>query len=365
MKIKQFKKYTFLILLFFIISLFFYLRFKTYNYTTNYVVDKYKIKETYEKENGKYTFLINIDNITYAYYFKEDYIKKEELIDNINIYKNEKEVCILPESIYIKFYPLCSSEGNVKAYNLSSIEIKEFRYKKYSSDNINNDKLKIKYLNDTKYLLYNYKGFYYLNDNTVKEIKIFDNDVYKIDLIYQMNEYLIVPNYNDNYFFNMFFIINMKNGKVKKLKINKEISFNSEFLGDFKNNVYLIDKKEEKEYKINIKKLTIEEIDFTALKDDKLINVEYKDIINNNLKFANKKEIPYKIIDDKLYQVIHDNQVLISEEKVDKIISEIDNTVYYLSKDNLYMFNNTYGEVLLINNFEWNFNNTNMIYLYK
>ena len=57
--------------------------------------------------------------------------------------------------------------------------------------------------------------------------------------------------------------------------------------------------------------------------------------------------------------------ILVTNKDVDKIINENNNTIYYLVDEKLYMYNNIYGEILLISNFEWNFNNTNMIYLYK
>ena len=362
---KKITKHILLIVLFCIISFFLYIKFKTYSYTVNYVVDKYKIEESYNKETKKYTFLINDNSIVYPYNFENKYIRNKELINNIKIYKNEEEICILPISSDLDFYPLCNKDNIIKTCNLSNIEINDYKYKKYNKDNIKHNKLNINYLNDAKFLLYNYKGFYYINENNIEEIKIFNNDLYKIDLIYELNEFLIIPNYNEEYYFTKIFIINMDNGKVKEIKLDNEISFNSVFLGDYKNNIYLLDKKEEKEYKINIKKLKVEEIDFKILKDNKLVSIKYKDIVNNNLVFDNKKELSYKIIDNKLYQIINNYKVLISNKEVNKIIKESNNTIYYLSNDNLYMYNNIYGEVLLINNFEWNFNNTNMIYLYK
>ena len=88
---------------------------------------------------------------------------------------------------------------------------------------------------------------------------------------------------------------------------------------------------------------------------------------NNNLLFDNKPKENYEIIDNKLYQKINEHKILVTDKLVDKIVKEDieNNTIYYLSKEKLYMFNNIYGEILLMSNFEWNFNNTNVIYLYK
>jgi len=112
-------------------------------------------------------------------------------------------------------------------------------------------------------------------------------------------------------------------------------------------------------------KLEVEEIEYTILKNNKLERVSFKEIANNNLLFDNKDEINYEIIDNKLYYIIDNYNILVTDKIVNKIIKQEGNTIYYLSQENLYMYNNTYGEVLLISNFEWNFNNTNMIYFYK
>ena len=59
----------------------------------------------------------------------------------------------------------------------------------------------------------------------------------------------------------------------------------------------------------------------------------------------------------------NDINIRISDKNIDMIINYNNDTVYYLSKDNLYMYNNYYGEVLLMNNYEWNFNKIKMIFI--
>lgn len=365
MKKRKFKKILFLIALLFIISIFLYLRLKSYTYEVKYTLNNFKINESYNIDNNNYTFLIQYNGTIYPYSFKHKYIRQKELIRDIKIYKQEKETCLLPISNKLIFYPLCNNDEKIIMYNSSKMTIKDYQYKKVELNNINHDKLEIKYLNNKIYLLYNYKGFYYLKDNNLKNIKLFEKDNYTLNLIYQMNENIIVADYNKDHYFNKFYIINMNNGKLKELEFEYDISFDSIFLGDYKNIIYLLDKKEKKEYQINIKKLSVKESGFLLLKDNKLEKTTYKNIINNNLQFDNKVKSNYELVEKSLYQTINNYKVLITDKEVDKIIDEIDNTIYYLINENLYMYNNIYGEVLLISNFEWNFNNTNMIYLYK
>lgn len=364
---KKIKLIIFIIFSITIISIFVYIRFKPYNYKVNYVVNNFKIEEKYKIKEKEYEIFIKKDKYNFLYNFKHKYIRNKELINKINIYENENEICILPLSEKLNFYPLCYNNSEYTFYNLSNQNISDFTYQKPNMSEITNNKLKINYIKDASYLIYNYNSFYFVKNNKINEIKIFEQDHYKLDLIYQLNEYIILADYDSNYYFNKFYIINMTNGKIKELEFENKISFNSIFLGDYKNRIYLLDIKEEKEYKINIDKLKIEEIEFTILKNQRLEKVSFKEINNNNLLFDNKPKENYEIIDNKLYKKINEHKFLVTDKLVDKIVKEDieNNTIYYLSKEKLYMFNNIYGEILLMSNFEWNFNNTNVIYLYK
>lgn len=358
---KENKLIIFLLVLIIIFSIFLYFVFRPYDYKQEYFINEYKIEETFNKQEKYYTFTIFNDNEKYAYIIKNKYSRKRELIQEIQISKNEEEICILPKSNKITFYPLCNSANNSYAYNLSNIDDLEFKYNEIDDINEQYNKIEINKLNNTSFLLYNYKGFYLINEKSKKEIKLFDKDIYTIQLIYQKDNYLIIPDYNQSYYFNKIYVINILNGKVKEIEFKDDISYESEFLGSYKNNVYLLDNKEEKEYKINIKKNEIEEIEFQTLKENKMVKTEYKKI----KPFTVENIFEYEIIDNKLYQIINDIKIRISNLEIDKIVKNDQESIYYLSNENLYMYNNQYGEVLLMSNFEWNFNNTNMIYLYK
>jgi len=364
MKQKEIKLYLFIIVLILFFGIFLFLIFKSYDYEKSYIINKFKITEKYNKKDKYYTFYIKNENITYSYLIKSKYFRKKELINEIKLENNKEEICILPVSEIIEFYPLCSNDDSIYTYNLSNTK-KFYSYKELNEINKEYNKINIYNYNDLSFLIYNYKGFYLINEDKEKNIKLFNNDVYSIDLIYQKENYLIVPNYNQNYYFNKIYIVNIKNGKFDEIEFDYDISFESIFLGDYKNNIYLLDKKEEKEYRINLKKKKIELIDFQILKDNKMIKSSYKDIIKNNLTFPTNNLLNYEIIDGTLYLITNNSKIKITNKTVDKIIKNNDESIYYLSGESLYMYNNLYGEILLLSNFEWNFNNTNIIYLYK
>ena len=80
---------------------------------------------------------------------------------------------------------------------------------------------------DNHYLyIENYKGIYLINkEYNVKNITIFKNDLYtnKISILNGKN--YITANYNDQYKFHEFKVVNITNGKKSEIISNDDISF--------------------------------------------------------------------------------------------------------------------------------------------
>ncbi len=362
---KKIKLCLFIIVLISCFCTFLIFTFKPYSYTKEYQVNKYEIKELYNKETGYYTFLVQDENDTYSFLINHKYTKKRELVTNVLEYKSEDEKCLLPEGKDFNFYPLCKNEEGIHTYNLSNLKIDDYKYSKITNLDKSYEKIELNYLNDKSYLVFNYRGFYSITPKENKNINLFNNDIYTLNLIYQSKEYVLVPDYNETHYFSKIYFINIKNGTYEEIKLETPISFDSVFLGEYKNKVYLLDKKEEKEYQINLINKKIEETDYLILENNKLVKKNFKDIVVNNLNFLNSNYYPeYKLQNNLLYQAIENNLVKISNLEVSKIIKVEDDTIYYLAKDSLMMYNNKVGEVKLLSSFEWNFNNDNIIYIF-
>lgn len=359
---KKIKLITLIICVLVIILIFLFVVFKSRNYKSNYNVDKFDIMEKYYKDTSYYTFLLTKDDIIYPYMINSKYLKKRNLISKVKVYENDNNICVIPISKKIDFYPLCSDGNNVFTYNLSEVET-NYKYNEVKDLSKEYNDIKINYLNNQVYALYNYKGFNIISDKNNKVVNIFNKDVYTIDLIYQIDNMLLIVDYNKDHYFNTFYLLNMANGKLKEIVSESDISFDSVFLGDYKNKIYLLDKKEKVEYEINLKKGKINKIEFKILENNKFVEKTFKEIVNKDLNFLKQNIIEYKLVDDKLYKKIEGIDILISNNEVSKIVKNDNDTVYYLVKEKLYMYNDKYGEVLLLSNFEWNFNNTNMIYM--
>ncbi len=359
------KLYIFIIVLLSFFLFFLYTILKPYNYNKKYKVNDFSIEEQYDKNKKEYFFYIKYNDLIYPFVIPNKYVIKRELINNIKILNINEDICILPESDKLNFYPICSSNNNLYSYNLNNSNHNFYSYKLLNEKEKEYEKINISNINNLNYLIYNYKGFYFINNDNLKNIELFKKDAYNLSLVYKKDEYVLIPDYNSEYVFSKLYLINGTNGKVKEIKTDYQISFNSVFIGDYKNKVYLIDKSEKKEYEINFKKLKIKEVDFQVLDHNKMVKTNYNKIIQDNISFIKNNIKYYNIKDNILYKTINNIDIKITDNKIYTIIDYIDNTIYYLSNGNLYMYNEINGEVLLMHNFEWNFNYKNIIFLIK
>jgi len=347
------------IIIFFIFFLFMYFSPRTYEKT--YKIKEIEVTEKFDKEKKYYYFNFLYKKNNYEYAVVSKYVNKRNLIKDIKIKTKAKSVCIIPKSDYLKTYPIC--------YNGKEFIVQELSGIKFDKNKINliNDSYKdinINYLNENTFLIWNYKGFNFINEKENKAINFLYKDVYKVDLISQVNNYILVPNYDDDYSFKKMYVINTKNGSVKEWELKYEIYFDSYIVGVDKKSVFIFDNKNEIEYELRPDKMKMRKIKYKAVINDKWENVSLADF-NKKTTFSRKKVYNYEIINNKLYlsYLNGTNKILISNDVKD-IIYGYNDSVYYLVDQKLYLYSPSQGEILLMDYFEWNFNYKNMIFVY-
>ena len=349
------------IIIFFIFFLYMY--FSPRNYEKEYKVDKVLVTEKYNKENSYYYFKLKYQEKTYEYATTDKYTTKRGLIKNIKIKKDKKSVCLVPSSTYVITYPLCYKGDKQVVYTLTD---KNFDHKKEVKTIAEQYKdITINYLNNKTFLVWNYKGFNYINDDNKKNMKFLNKDSYNLDLVTQVDKYLIVPDYDNNHTFDKIYIINMERGTIDNWDLEYKIYFDSYVVGVHEKSVFLFDKKNQTEYELRPDKKKMRKVKYKALINGKWKSLSLGDL-NKETTFSNNSVYNYEVINNKLYlkYLGGNNKVIISDRKVKEIVKVELDTVYYLVDDKLYMYNTTYGEVLLMDYFEWNFNYKNMIYIY-
>ncbi|MDD2207887.1 MAG: hypothetical protein PHG03_05340 [Bacilli bacterium] len=366
------KRLYMLILIFIFVFVFYlFILFIPKNHTVIYKINDFEVNETYFLEEKKYQIIINYNNQKYPLIFSEKYNKSRKIVDSIKEVIHEDEKCLSVDINEI-IYPICYKNNNLVDFRLLTKEIQQ-NYSDliidksdsiidtYQSTNIYN-------YNNKKYYIWNYRGYDYLNDKENTSIKLLTEDNYYNLLSFKSNRYILTPNYDKEYYFDSFFVIDNKKEELYDLKLDTEISYSSYYLGEIKNEIYLVDKKNYKEYKININKNKIKVIGTKNINGiiytDKWEDISLKKLVNNEYVFPKKENYNYQIIDEKLYLNIEDNLTLLSNNKTKTIIYINNDEVYYLVGDVLYLFNPTLGEVKLLENNEWNFNYENKIFIF-
>ena len=371
------KKGAFIVLVLFIIIivalvLFITSLFKSKSYSLEYNIDKYEISENYNNDGNYYYYEISKGNLKYNFIYKSTYNKEKKLIQEIKEYKDEKYTCITIKSNYLKSSPLCTYKNEHIDYHLISDDLKERLSDYYKSTKT----IEKKYENytlfnqDNKLLLWSYKGFNYLNKDKIKFIKIFNKDIYEIPLATKLNNYIFIPDYEQEHYFNKVYLINLDTLEIDEWKLKYEISFDSYILGTNEKSLYLLDKKNKVEYEIvpHKKKMRIiakSNNQGTIYDKGQITKVSMSKLSTKEQYFIYKQIYKYQLINKKLYLSYLDSSIKIkvSEQKIDNIIATDEDDVYYLVKDTLYKYNIKYGETKLIKYSDWEFNYKNLIFV--
>ncbi len=367
-RIKIKKKTVFLFLLLFIIFL--YGIFRSKNYEVEYKVNDVEVQEKFIKKEKLYEFLFKTNDKEFFVRIPHSYIHTKKFISEIVIKEKEETTCLLLKSNKLNLSPLCIQNNEYISYHLIEDEdlIPSSYQKEISYEEKTYKNMTLYSLNDKKYYIWNYVGFDVLSSKEQKEIPLFKEDAYSIPLAIQTSSYVVIADYDSQYNFQKFYILNSKNDKVKELVLEKEISFDSYFPGTYSNKVYLVDKKNLKEYEINPKHLTITNITKNnqgrIFNGDEWVKINMNVLTNNKTLFTNKNNTTYELKDNILYQVQENYKTKISNYKVKEIVYSDQDAVYYLVEDKLYSYNTSDGEALVLRNTEWNFNYENMIYIF-
>ena len=364
--IKKLRQFIIVALSLIIIYLIIYLTPRNYEY--DYKINGFNIKEKYIKKDKEYLFTIKKNDKIYKTIGVSKYTPDRKLINGIKEFNNEDTNCIIIDSKIIANNKLCTKDNELISSSLTNIipgkyiNKKQDNYQKYKNIKIN--------LDDKTYLIWNYNSFIKINETEKKQIKIFDNDIYNLEIMAKVDKYLVIADYDQKYNYNKLIRLNLKNNKIDEINLKNDISFESRILGVYKNKIYLLDEKNKKEYEINVKKKKtniVSKNDFGVIyKDNKQVKTKISKIINDNIKFTSNNYYDYVIENENLYLKIKNisEKIKISDLKIKNIVYQNNDEVYYIADDKLYKYDFTYGNQEIFSNFEFNFNYENMVVIY-
>lgn len=365
---------------------------------SNNNIIKYKIKynnETYnilEKKNKDYSYYeISWNKYIYPINIFEKGIKKKS-IDKIYSYKDDTYSCILPSFNGVLLTDIMCYKNSIM-YNYQQIKGKDDSLDKYVDsidiyENFNNDELvENKYNNIITFYdsinknvsVSTYKGILLNN----KEIKLFDMDVYSNKISSYINDYYITADYNFNYEFDKFYIVNLIDGEISTLKVKNPISFDTYIQGIVDNKLYLFDSENEIQYEIDPKGKKIEIVSNEYIKyysNKKWSKISVKqakkelvfdynsldNIYNKYDKVYENDNYYYVISNHELYRIYKNNdqtKEYLMEIPVDEITIN-DDYLYYVNDDGLYYYSDITGLKLVLTNKEFEFNKDIKYYIY-
>lgn len=356
------KKYIAFISLIIILFLgYFYFINKPKNYNTEYTINDYKIVESYNKEKKYYNYTLTKEDMTFNFVSQISYSSKRKLIKNIEEVKNDETLCVRPVSENDSFEFICYKNGEYVDKYLAGVENVSEQKKMNRIANIDI------YDDEHEFVIWNNKGYTSLLDN--KKYEFLNKESYDNLLTYQMGKYLVVADYDQTRLFNKFYIYNNETKEVDSWELETDISFDSYFMGDIDEKIYLFDQKNKVQYSLDIekKKIKITSDKEGAIYFDKELGHKSLDSLAYN-QVLFKKENKYNFIlkDEKLYLRLYNNEqeIRISDKNIDHIVYTTDEEVYYLVDEKLYSYRIGKGEKLLLVNFEWNFTYLNKIFIF-
>ena len=359
---------------------------------------KYKIKT-----NDHSYSIIEKKNKT-NYYFEISYNKKVYPLTIFNLNKGKKQItkiydyisdeyqCILPifgnkaltdimcykDDVIYNYQTIKDTDAMLDKYVESIKEYEQYNKKTDSADKFNNT---ITYYDEInkKVSITTYKGLIISKE----EVKLFDRDVYNNKISTYVDNYYITADYNSNYEFEKFYIVNLSNKEVSTIKSKEPISFDSYIQGIVDNKVYLFDPENEIQYEIDPKnkKITITSNDYIKYySNNKWSKVSVKqakkELLFNYEELGNKYSdydkyfennyYVYLIKNNSLYR-INKNKINIKNYILDIPVNDIstnEDYLYYMEDDTLYYYSDATGLKKVLVNKELEFNKNIKYYIY-
>lgn len=383
----------------------------TYSVTTE--EKTFTVKEEYknDKDNRSYFFEINYNDNVFYYQTLTNFKTSKQIIKNIYYYNDNKYSCIFPiyennlvisdilckeNNIIYNYHDIVGDDQNLDSY-VSSLESKGYTYNNYIDNAKITEKSSLKVyedniLKDTYYGLANYKGVYLINNSIggkVKKVDLFDKDVYKRPLSIFFKKYYVVADYNKDYRFDTFYVVDITNSKTKEIKIGKEISFDGYIQGTSDNSIYFFDRTSKTQYEINLKTNKVIEVGnentgIKVLSNGEWNRVEITDALNGEVIFTDTigVELNYDKIDKQgaevgyyyLYKKLNNNYNVYrtniqNTNQIMYLFNTIDNNriiynsdyVYYIDDSCIKYYQDSIGERKLLCYNELNYNN-NLIF---
>lgn len=233
------------------------------------------------KSNGIYDITIKIKDSSFTLQTSHNFEKKSGIISNLKYYNSGTRECL-----YVIFSGnrvlsdvMCKTESGIRYFHdipNPEEELKQFvsnlnyynqnQWSEQKNDPVGEYPLTVypyNMIKNTYVGIETPKGMITVNDINLKKyanISMFQKENYARPISALVDQYYFTADYSETKNFYTFQLMNLVNNEVKTIVYQTPLSFNSYIQGVINHSVYLFDRDSRKQYEINIKKRTINEI---------------------------------------------------------------------------------------------------------
>ena len=410
---KKYKKNRIILLLIFIIlTIFCFYKFVSKGHRITYKLkldnQVFKIKEVNtrheKKEDDNYYIEIGKDDIVFNFTIYNKFNRERKVVKDI-LYYDGNYKCLLPvidnkaitdfkcykDHLYYDYAQLRGKDKDLDKYieNVDSkiYDVNDWLDNKDKTNSKDGIEVFTDNLIDNHYIsISSLRGIYTINKN-INEYNIFSNDIYTRDVSNYIDKYYISADYNEDYEFRNFYLVDITNGKTIILKAPNYVSLDSYIQGIVKNKLYLYDTDNKIQYELNIDNKKIKKIgnerskikfysnnEWTEISTTKADQIAYFDLTVDNIDFpqydivikqGNEASGYYYLIKRKenYYKVY---RVSVQNEKIIQYLFDIEdyndmrfykNFVYYLDGQDIKYYSEQTGFKTVVHYSELEFNN--------
>lgn len=254
----------------------------TISYIVNTQNEKFEITEVYHKKTRNqvagYHLGIQMGDTIFPIEMLSSK-EKSKIVESVYSFENDQYKCIYPVGSHLsKLDALCQKDNTIYPYQtivgidsevdsfvatLNSVgyDATQFMDRRSILKSIRGISIYDNLIQNHRIGIENYKGLYTIDStNLLREKQLFQSDVYQKNVALFYDNYYIVADYNKKYEFHEFSVVNLSNQKVTKIISNQAISKDSYIQGVVDNAIYLLDRTNKKQYKIDLSNKTVTKV---------------------------------------------------------------------------------------------------------
>ena len=394
----------------------FIVTFFMFKHTSNYSVknneDEFMVKEKFKKsgEHNMYSFYMtdkNKNNFVFSY--DVDLNKQSKVIVDVLSYHDGDLYCVAPilknksvenieciDSGQLVSYSYIKQNRNITDFinqiNNSGYKFSESLEKDYTITDTKYNLTVYKEIPDNIYFsMWGYSKLYILNNKEIKMQDLLNHDSYSNEnYSILVDKYYVTLN-TDNDSGNSFYVANIKDGGKALVESDYDISKNIYFNGVYNKKAYFTDINNKKQYYVDPYREEIKEVgtsDKCKYFDGKTFQDVNISMLANEKKYFKEKNIPDELsnkypdkkiiesygnyyfldVDGSVFQIVsdyYDQKVKLFQLDDFKELKVLNNNVYGVSNDTVYIYNNKIGLKKAIVNRELIYNYKNIYDVYE